>query len=73
MLRGKFIAIQFYIKKQETSNLCNTTPKATRKRIRTPKKTKKQQTKTNNNNNNKPEVSRRKEIIKIIAKEMQKK
>ena len=49
VLRGKFIAIQSYLKKQETSNKQpNLTPKATRER-----RTKK------------PKVSRRKEIIKI--------
>ena len=37
MLRGKFRAIQAYLKKQETSNnLPNFTPKATRKRMKKP-------------------------------------
>ena len=49
MLRGKFITIKAYLKKQETSNQQpNLTPTATRKR------------RTKN-----PKVSRREEIIKI--------
>ena len=32
VLRGKFIAIQAYLKKQEKSQINNSTPKATRKR-----------------------------------------
>ena len=51
MLRGKFIAIQAYLKKQEKSNKSpNSTPKATRK-----------------GRNEEPRVSRRKEILKIRA------
>ena len=37
VLRGRFIAIQAYLKKQEKSQIKNkSTPKATRKRRRTP-------------------------------------
>ena len=53
VLRGKFIAIQSYFKKQEKQP--NFTPKTTGKR-----KTKK------------PQISRRKELIKIRAKITQK-
>ena len=49
VLRGKFIAIQSCLKKQETSQINKLTPKAIRER-----RTKKP-----------PKVSRRKEIIKI--------
>ena len=57
MPRGKFIAIQAYLKEKKKRAISNKQPnlipKATRKR------------KTNNNNNKTPKVSRKKEIIKI--------
>ena len=56
-LRGKFIAIQSYLKKQETTQINNLTPKAIRER----------RTKKN------PKVSRRKEIIKIRSEINEKK
>ena len=52
-LRGKFIAIQSYVKKQETSQINNLTLHL------------KQLEKKNNNKKKPPNVSRRKEIIKI--------
>ena len=54
MLRGRFIAIQAYLKKQEKLKQPNFTPKATRQRTTT--------TTTKN-----PKVNRRKEIIIIRA------
>ena len=51
VLRGKFIAIQFYLKKQETSQINNFT-------LHLKQLEKEEQQK-------KPKVSRRKEIIKI--------
>jgi len=54
LLRGRFIAIQAYLKKQEKLKQPNFTPKATRqRRTTTTKKT--------------PKVNRRKEIIIIRA------
>ena len=52
VLRGKFIAIQFYLKKQETSKINNLT-------LQLKQLEKEEQTK--------PKVSRREEIIKIRA------
>ena len=52
MLRGRFIAIQAYLKKQEKSQINNLTLHL--------KKLEKEEVKN-------PKVSRRKEIIKIIA------
>ena len=49
VLRGKFIAIQSYLKKQEKSKQPNLTPKQSEKEEK----------------RKKPKVSRRKEIIKI--------
>ena len=60
MLRGRFIAIQAYLKKQEKLKQPNFTPKATRQR-RTTTTTKK-----------KPKVNRRKEIIIIRAERNEK-
>ena len=53
MGRGKFIAIQFYLKKEEKQRLDNLTLQL--KRLE------------KNNNNKNPKVSRRKEITKIGA------
>ena len=54
VLRGKFIAIQSYLKKQETSQINNLTLHLKQLEKEEPKKT--------------PKVSRRKEIIKIKSK-----
>ena len=59
ILRGKFIAIQSYLKKQETSQINNLTLHL--------KQLQKEEQKKN------PKVSRRKEIIKIKSEKMEKK
>ena len=58
MLRGRFIAIQAYLKKQQKSQINNLTPHL--------KQLEKEEMKN-------PMVSRRKEILKIRAEKMQKK
>ena len=58
VLRGRFIAIQAYLKKQEKSQINNLTLHL--KQLSTPKATRK-------GRNEEPQISRRKEILKIRA------